>query len=149
MQPLPRRPVGHVGGKLHPGSPSQRDRRESQRGHHQTGIKLASSALAEGGSGWGEAAIVKAGVQVGEAGISREQVSMARLEGDGAVGGGSWPSPEFREMFFDIWGGCRNARNFEIFGGVERNAKNREISRNISISIDLTKCDLLFTISGI
>ena len=60
-------------------------------------IKLASSALAEGGSSWGEAAIVKAGVQVREAGISREQVSMAGLKGDGAVGRGQ-PVPSLSHM---------------------------------------------------
>ena len=60
-------------------------------------IKLASSGLAKGDGGRGEAAIVKAGVQVREASISREQVSMARLEGDGAVGSGQ-PVPGLSHM---------------------------------------------------
>lgn len=57
--------------------------------------------MAEGDSGRREAAIVKAGVQVREASISREQVSMARLEGDGTVGGGQ-PVPSLSHIAL-VW----------------------------------------------
>ena len=72
--------------------------------------------------GWRDACAVV--VKVVKAVLTEVYLALITCPSDYIHSVATYHSPEFREMFSEIWGGSVCGRNFAKLGGVGRNAKN-------------------------